>query len=283
MIADIRWRVCCLVTLVGPLLLMTADPAEAQFRNRGGRDYRASDVVWGIPDVPGGFYVCRLMYTSVAYDRSGSNWAIEYPRGDINFMARVEQLTPTPIGTWEDQRSDGFGHTVIRLDDPELFRCPYLVMASPGSAGFTDSEREALRSYLLKGGFLWADDFWGDEPWMHWVTEISAVLPEYSIVELEPDHPLFSVVYEVPEVPQIPSLNRWRGEGVTQEFDGAEYSTAHARAIYDERGEMLVLMTHNTDIADGFEREGDLFAYFETFSWKAYALGINIAIWAMTH
>jgi hypothetical protein len=271
------------VALVAAAFFLPAGPVEGQFRNRGGRGYRPEQVVWGIPDIPGGFYVCRLMYTSVAYDPSGSNWAIEYPRGDVNFMARVEQLTPTRIGTWEDGRSDGFGHTVIRLDDPELFQCPYLVMASPGSAGFNDAEREALRSYLLKGGFLWADDFWGDEPWSHWMSEIGDVLPEYSVVELEPDHPLFNIVYEVPEVPQIPSLNRWRGEGVTQEFDGAEYSTPHARAIYDEHGEMLVLMTHNTDIADGFEREGDLYAYFETFSWKAYALGINVAIWAMTH
>ncbi len=270
-----------LLVLLGAALAFSATPAAAQF-GRGDR-YRPQEVLWGVPDIPGGFHVCRLMYTSVAYDPSGSNWAIEYPRGEINFMAQMAQLTTTTIAHWEDGRSDGIGHSVVRLSDPELFQCPYVVMASPGSAGFTDEEGEALRDYLLKGGFLWVDDFWGDSPWAHWIAEISRVIPEYSVVDLDPSHPLFSIVYDVPEVPQIPSLNRWRREGITQEFDGIEYSTPHARAIFDESGRMLILMTHNTDIADGFEREGDLHAYFETFSWKAYALGINVAIWAMTH
>ena len=270
------------LTLAAVLLLLWAYPASAQFGFRGRRNDNPAAVLWGLPDVPGEFFVCRLMYATTAYDPSASGWSIEYPRADINFMTRISQLTTTEIAYWRDGRSGGMGHTVVRASDPELFQCPWLVMASPGSTGFSDAEAEALRQYLLKGGFLWADDFWGDGPWYHWMGEIDRILPEYAVVDLPIDHPLFSLVYHVPELPQIPSLNRWRPGMPTAEFPGPEYATPHARAIFDESGRMLVFMTHNTDIADGFEREDDLYAYFEAFAWQAYALGINVAVWAMT-
>lgn len=273
-------------SLIAVAVLCSAAPLVGQgggsFRG-GGRDPNPRDVLWGLPDTPAGFYVCRLMYTQTAYDSSGSGWSIEYPRADINFMKRISQLTTTEVAYWRDGRSGGMGHTVVRATDPDLFRCPWLVMASPGSAGFDPDEGDALRAYLLKGGFLWADDFWGDGPWNHWVDQISRVLPEYSIVELPPEHPLFSILYDVREIPQIPSLNRWRRGMSTAELPGPEYATPHARGIFDEKGRLLVLMTHNTDINDGFERESDLVSYFEEFAWRAYALGINVAIWAMTH
>jgi hypothetical protein len=153
-------------------------------------------------------------------------------------------------------------------------------MASPGSAGFSTAEAEALRSFLLKGGFLWADDFWGDGPWRHWMAELSKILPEYQVVELTPEHPIFNFLYRIPEVPQIPSLNRWRPGMSTQEIPGAVQSM---HGVFDETGRLMVLITHNTDINDGFEREQDMDEFFQQFAWKAYALGVNVAVWVMTH
>jgi hypothetical protein len=43
-----------------------------------------------------------------------------------------------------------------------------------------------------------------------------------------------------------------------------------------------MVMTHNTDIADTWEREGENHEYFETFSAAGYALGVNIVRYAMT-
>jgi hypothetical protein len=156
------------------------------------------------------------------------------------------------------------------------------MMASPGTAGFSTQEAERLREYLLKGGFLWGDDFWGEASWAHWAREIGKILPEYPIVDLDPTHPIFSTFYFVEELPQIPSLNRWRPGMSTSEL-GAESAVPHMRAIFDDKGRLLVLMTHNTDIADGWEREADLESYFLLFSAKAYAVGVNVAIWSMTH
>jgi hypothetical protein len=155
-------------------------------------------------------------------------------------------------------------------------------MASAGTAGFSDAEAYALREFLLKGGFLWADDFWGDGSWNQWISEISRVLPEMEIVELTPAHPLFEVLYVIPEVPQIPSLNQWRNGQCTCERPGAEYATPSMHGIFDQDGRLMVLMTHNTDIADGWEREADLPSYFEYFSARAYAVGMNVAVWVMT-
>jgi hypothetical protein len=271
-----------LALLVAMLLVASPLSAQRYFGGGGNGNDNVDGRLWGLPDVRSGFYVCRLAYTRVADDPSGSGWAIEYPRADINFLTRITQLTTTKISYWRDGRSNGKGHTVIRATDPELFSCPYVVMASPGTAGFTEEEAIALRTYLLKGGFLWADDFWGNGPWNHWYYEISKILPEFRIQEMKVSHPLFSVLYQIPEVPQIPSLNNFQRGGSTQEREGAEYAVPSAHGIFAEDGRLMVFMTHNTDINDGFEREADLPDYFEYFAARAYAMGVNIVVWIMT-
>jgi hypothetical protein len=136
----------------------------------------------------------------------------------------------------------------------------------------------------MKGGFLWADDFWGSYAWEAWAREIGKVLPpgEYQTIELSPDHPLFRAQFEVPRVPQIPSINHWASTGGTSErySDSAQ---PHARGIVDRQGRLLVLATHNTDIGDSWEREADDPEYFYRFSVDGYAFGINVVLYAMTH
>jgi hypothetical protein len=157
-------------------------------------------------------------------------------------------------------------------------------MTDPGSVDFSDSEIAGLREYLDRGGFLWADDLWGNYAWRNFERQITRILPEYAIEELTPEHPLFAVLYSVPEVPQIPSWQSWsRSGGQTSEF-GAETVTPHLRAIFDEDGRLLVVITFNTDIADGWEREGvEMSEFFYSFSPAAYGLAINVFLWAMSH
>ena len=152
--------------------------------------------------------------------------------------------------------------------------------------GFTPEEGERLRTYLLKGGFLWVDDFWGTEAWEHWTDEIGKVLPpdQYPIVDLRPDHPIYKTLFQVAKVPQITNIQFWRmvGGSTTSER-GTDSTEAHLRAIMDERGRILVLMSHNTDIADSWEREGEDPRFFFQFSPDGYAMGINTVIYALTH
>jgi hypothetical protein len=158
------------------------------------------------------------------------------------------------------------------------------MMTEPGGAYFDDREASALRDYVRKGGFLWADDFWGEYAWQAWEAQLRKALPSgvYQILDLTLDHPLFHMLMRVPEIPQIPSIGFWRGTGRTSER-GPDSATPHVRAVADERGRIMVLMTHNTDFGDSFEEEGSSHAFFERFSIPGYGFGVNVLLYSMTH
>ena len=270
------------VVIVGPIVLAwltVPATASAQIWNSQEGRY-SSPMRVGLPESTGGFMFCRLWYDTSRRMRSGLGWSTDYPAADSNLMTRLEELTPIHIERWKNGDP---GIAAVRATDPDLFKCPFLFMSDPGSVTFTQAEVEGLRGYLLKGGFLWADDLWGNRAWSYFETEISRILPEYSIEEMTPEHPLFSVLYAVREIPQIPSYQSWqRTGGQTSEF-GAETAVPHIRGIFDDDGRLMVLISFNTDIADGWEREGDVPFFFYTFSPPAYGLAINVLIWTMSH
>lgn len=266
----------------GVLLASAAHPegltAQGYF-GRYGESSRSRPLREGLPDLPGGFTFCRLWYTQVRTEAGGLGWSTDYPRADRNLSQRLTELTGTPISYWGDGEP---GIAVVRATDPDLYRCPFLFGSDAGTAGFDSNEVAALRDYFLKGGFLWVDDFWGNAAFSHFTGEMAKVLPEYPVVDLPLDHPLYSIVYNVPKVPQITAIQFWYPGASTSER-GAESAVPHIAAIMDETGRIMVLMSHNTDIADGWEREGDNQAFFETFSPNAYAVGVNVLVWMMTH
>lgn len=249
---------------------------EAQRRGRFGAPVRTATP----ESFDGRFNFCRIA-TASSRMGDGGGWSVDYPRADINLSIRLSELTKTGISL--DPAGEP-NHLVVRLTDPELFQCPFVMMTEVGSVYFSPEDAQALQKYLLKGGFLWADDFWGSYAWDHWASELSKVLPpaEYPIRDLPPDHPLFRAQFNVSRVPQIPSINHWMGTGGTSER-GADSAVPTARGISDARGRLMVFMTHNTDVGDSWEREGDDPDYFYTFSVEGYALGINVLLHAMSH
>jgi hypothetical protein len=268
--------------LLAALLGIAAFPLDAAAQIWLSQEGRyGAPIRSGIPSNRGGFVFCRLWYDAVRSMESGLGWSTDYPAADGNFMTRLGELTPTRIERWQNGEP---GIAAVRATDPDLFKCPFLFMTDPGSVTFSDAEVEGLRTYLEKGGFLWADDMWGERAWRYFEAEIERILPDRPIVELGIDHPLFSAHYLVPEIPQIPSYQSWRRSGgQTSEF-GAETAVPHLRAIFDEEGRLLVLISHNTDIADGWEREGvEMSEFFYNFSPAAYGLAINVFLWAMSH
>ena len=226
-----------------------------------------------------GFTFCRLFYRSVRREAGGQGWRTDYPLSDANFTTRIEQLTTVRVSRWDDGEP---GFTVVSATDPELFECPFLFASDVGTVDFTDEEAERLREYLLKGGFLWVDDFWGDRAWQYWAGEIGRVLPDHEIVDVPVEHNMLHALYRVEKIPQIPSIQNWRRMGGGTSERGAESAVPDLRAIFDTDGRLLVLMSHDTDIADGWEREGEDKAFFDSFSPDAYAFGINVVVWAMT-
>jgi hypothetical protein len=226
----------------------------------------------------GAFRFCRIMFPQNP-NGDGNGWSVDYPRADINLMYRLSELTAA--GVSRDSRGE-YNHAVFRLTDPELYKCPFIMMTEVGALYMDAQDAANLRDYLLRGGFLWADDFWGEYAWTVFEHEMAKALPDYQILDIPLAHPMFHMLYQVNEVPQIPSIGSWfsLGGGTSERVDS---KVPHARGIFDQHGNMMVLITHNTDFGDAFEREGENRAYFERFAGPGYAFGINVLLYSMTH
>ena len=269
-----RRRIVC----VAVILLVCGAVASAQWW--GGRRRMPPRFPDGAP-THRLFTFSRGLYQSTHREQGGQGWFTDYPDADINFTIRLSELTHTPVGWTDYERPD---HIVVQLTDPQLFNYPFLFMSDVGTAFFGNEEVDRLAEYLLKGGFLWVDDFWGPYAWEQWAAEIGKVLPpgQYPIVDIPLSDPIHHSMFDVSEVPQVPSIQHFRRVGGSSTSErGSASEVVHVRGIYDERGRLMVLMTHNTDIADGWEREGEDYEFFYRFSVTSYAIGINFILYAM--
>ena len=268
--------------IVGGLLALAvvalAVRADAQFFRSFRNLLRTAEV----EDFDGTFQFCRIMFRSDPRG-DGGDWSVDWPRADINLSIRLAELTKTTVGR---SPAGDPNHLLLRLTDQTLFQCPVIVMTEVGSAYLDENEAANLRSYLRKGGFLWVDDFWGSYAWDWWEAQIRKVFPaaEYPIVDLPYDHPLFRSQFEMKGgTPQIASIGIWARTGGGTSERGSDSAVVNTRAILDGHDRIMVLMTHNTDLGDSFEREADDPEYFYQMSVPGYAFGINTLLYALTH
>jgi hypothetical protein len=228
-----------------------------------------------------GFQKDVFTFARVRYDRGGAGygrggWATDLPDSDLNLSWRLQQMTSLRVDP------DG---RILRLTDPDLVDFPFLYIVEPGGLWLSEEEVVALRKHLLNGGFLWLDDFWGEREWANCEDVMAQVFPDRQFTELGLDHPVYRCVFDIKAKHQVPAINvgvssQWTGD-TRERSDAGE---VHHRAIFDDRGRLLVLATHNTDNGDGWEREGENAYYFEHFSEKtAYPLAINVLFYVLTH
>lgn len=214
-------------------------------------------------------------------------WWVDYPDADLNFSYRLQELTSI--------RTDPDGR-VLKLTDPMLNRYPLLFMEHAGYMRLSDSEVTALRKYLGNGGAMFVNDFWGSAEWDGFAEQMDRVLPGQTWTNLTTQHPVFHALFDLRGPMQrlkVPTLQFWNPDHDPDDpssppmqtmFRGEASEEMHVRALLDDRGRILVLAIHNSDIPDGWEREGENKAYFETFSEKvAYPLGVNVIFYMMTH
>lgn len=232
------------------------------------------------------FTFARIRYTRGPWgpgiSTSAGDWSTDTPDSDLNLSYRLQEVTAMKVDP------DG---RIINLSDPELFDYPWIYMVEPGRLFLDEDEVPVLRRYLLDGGFLMADDFWGELQWGNFERQIKKVFPEKSFVELPMDHPVFNIIFPLQgpknklQVPNIGTGMRSEMGGPTYEYhDGEMCVDVHIRAILDERGRIMVIACHNTDNGDGWEREGEEDYFFHRFSERiSYPLAINIIFYAMTH
>jgi len=272
-----------LIALLVTGLVAAASAAFAQRIWVGGGRYSRTPPKWAAADdFRGNFLYCRGYYRSVRREAGGQGWSTDYPGADNNFSVRLAELTRVHVRLNADRQPNT---VVVRLTDPFLFRCPMLFMEDVGTAIFTEEEVHNLREFFKKGGFLWVDDYWGTSAWARWATQIARVLPptEYPIFDVPIEHPIMHALYDVKEFLQVPSIQFWYQSGGRILERGSDSSPVHYRGIQDPQGRLMVLMTHNTDVADTWEREGESQEYFDKFSPRGYAIGVNVVLYAMTH
>jgi hypothetical protein len=266
------------------LALLAAIPSYGQIWTQmwnGWRGERPRFATNAIRD--GQFHFCRLMYPSAYREAGGQGWSTDYPGADINFSIRFHELTKTAVSM--DGEGDPEYFVVRSSGDDSLFRCPYVHIEDAGTARFSEEDVLQLRTYFAKGGFMWSDDFWGTFAWNNWEREIGRVLPpsRYPIVDVPITHSVFQTVFKVNRILQVPAISQWRRmRGDTSER-GRDSAVVNARGIFNDKGRLMVLMTHNTDISDTWEREGEEAEYFFRFSPEGYAIAINVMLHVMTH
>ena len=213
-------------------------------------------------------------------------WWVDYPDADLNFSYRLQQMTSTKVDP--DCR-------VLWLTDPALTDYPLITMEHAGYMELENQEVDALGKYLRNGGALFVNDFWSTRDWEGFEAVMKRVLPGRGWVDLPLTHPIFHSVFELKgplQALQVPTMQFWNigvnpGDIRTplQWMDrGVGSEPLHVRAWLDDQQRIMVIAIHNSDLTDGWEREGENHAYFQTFSEKiSYPLGINIIFYVMTH
>ena len=215
------------------------------------------------------FFFTRAIYSGGGY--RGGSWATDYPKADRQFLTIIDRLVDL-LDSYERENA-------VRLDNPDLRRFPFLYALEVGYMYMTEAEVKGLRDYLLAGGFLMIDDFWGSWEWANFESEIKRVLPEYQIEEIPLDHPIFHTVYNIEEVVQVPNYGNAQRGGRTWEQDGYN---PHVRGIFDENRRLMVVINWNTDIGDAWEwAESPYYPlYYSTF---AIEITVNTIVYAMSH
>jgi len=287
------WRLACLV-----LGVLAVSPALAQ---REFREYQPYEGGWGegsrLPEdfnVPDEFVVGRLMFPQTRsrgvfgagggdWTQGGTAWAVDYPEGDRTFARLLRRLTTIGVRSVEQP---------VNLDDgDDAFYWPFMISGLVGAWDLTDEQAAMLREHLLRGGFLLCDSFYGTGEWNGFLETMQRVFPDRPIVELPDDHPIFHIVYNLTEKPQVPTYQhleyvgpRGGGGGEAQWYGGYREDGAepHWRAILDDEERVMVMIAHNNDIADGWQR-ADEPRYPQTQSTLAIQLGVNFAVYALTH
>ena len=256
---------------------LPSDPREFM----GGRwaDFPTWPVSQELPnDV---FTFARLRYNSESgYGRYRrfSKWMTDYPDADLNFSYRLQQLTSLEVNP---------NAAIVDIDAEQLRHYPFVYMIEPGQIYLDEAEAKILRDYMMNGGFIMVDDFWGIEEWEIFNLALKSIFPDREPEELPIEHEIFHMVFPLKVKPQIPSVGhaiQGRSMGITYEWNKPGSETPHYKAIFDDQRRIIMMICHNTDLGDGWEEEGTDPWYFREFSEKyAYPLGINIIFYALTH
>jgi hypothetical protein len=278
---NIRTLVCGFV-LAGVLFAF-----QRPFREFTGVEYRLGEIPLP-PDYQEKteFAFARLMYPpgeggingyygrDSEWHSGNSDWTQDFPRADRHFALAVRRLTRVHIRSVEQ---------CVNLDEGDAFDWPWLYAVQVGEWGLTDAQGQALREYLLRGGFFMADDFHGAFERDIFVKAIKRAFPDREIRDIPDDDPIFHTVYDLKDRVQIPGMAH-----VRQGFKHPQYPTgsddgkgAHWEGIYDDNGRIMIAISYNSDVGDAWEYADDS-RYPANFADQSMRMGVNYIVYAMT-
>jgi len=229
-----------------------------------------------IPDAE--FQMARLIYKT--HGGGGSHgyfqpwWAIDYPLAEEHFFPALRRMTNIQVADEERQ---------LEATDDRIFDYPFLFMQQPGRGFWNPTPQEAgcLREYLLRGGFLLVDDFHGDYDWRVFEGSMRRVFPDRPIVNVPPDDMMMHVFFDLDQNTPIPGKRHLR-RGPDGQIYVRMQGQPQWRGIYDDRGNLMVLMNFNMDMGDSWEHADDP-EYPVPMTALGYKVGVNAIVYAMTH
>lgn len=204
--------------------------------------------------------------------QGGTSWTQDYPRADRHFAEALRRLTRVHARSVEQPNNPD------DLDD--FFNWPWMVAGELGDWRLTDQQAATVREYLLRGGFIYMDDFWNEDEWGRFMESMRKVFPEKQAVEIPNDDPIFHVVYDLDERYQI--LGQWSLNNRGYMWQRAAGTTPHWRGIYDDKNRLMVAMTFNNDVGDSWEW-ADAPNYPARYSALGLRLGVNFVLYSFTH
>jgi hypothetical protein len=263
------------------LALAAGAPAQEPFREYlPFEGYAGAAALPPDADVPGELVVGRLMYPNRGggfrrgnWLQGGTSWTVDYPKGDRTLAALLRRFTRANVRSVEQP---------VNLDDgDDVYHWPFLMVGLAGNWGLTDQQASKLREYLLRGGFLYADSFFGSNDWLGFTEGMSRVFPDRPIIDLPEDHPIFRIVYDISELSytQMPHMGSLMGGGGGWLSDGR---IPHWRGIEDDEGRLMVLIGFNNDTPDSWQWADDP-RYPAEAANLGLRIGVNIAAYMMTH
>jgi hypothetical protein len=223
------------------------------------------------------FHMARLIYSN-AWGFAGGGfgrpwWAIDYPEAEYHFRQGVRRLTR--INMAEDSRH-------LRLTDDAIFSYPWLFAQQVGRWSLSEVETASLREYLLRGGFLVADDFHGASEWEMFAAVMRRVFPDRPIVDIPDGDEVFHVLYDLDQKTQLPGRRMlYEGSDGTVQIR-MQATPGRWRGIYDDEGHLMVVINFNSDTGDSWEHADDP-VYPQPLTALGYRFGINYVVYAMTH
>jgi len=275
------WRVIASAAVIA-VVMQVAIAAQREFRVYPSFEYQANVELPHDYREQGEFVIARLMYPPYQdgpfsrfgggdWTEGGTSWAVDYPRGDRDFARLLRRITRINVRSVEQP---------VNLDDlDDVYYWPFLIAGLPGSWDLTPQQATKLREYLLRGGFLLCDSFFGTTEWEGFVQTMRRVFPDRNIVDIPHDHSIFHTVYDLSNTAQVGNWQSYQRRGVPYRADG---DTPHWRGILDDDGRLVVLIAFNNDLGDGWQWTDDPDYPLDDAN-LSIKFGVNIVVYAMTH